>query len=162
MATSTLRGLILVTLVILGIVGLTKLFPVNASLGVTPAATGVTRSPTQSPPPTTSPSPGETRKARPKGKVTIQVMNATSRAFFAAVVSDVLKKDGYKTVTPGNYSTKVATTIIFYQPNSYPEATRLQRQKFTTAALKPAPTTLSSDINLQVILGQDIAGQSIG
>ena len=158
MATSTLRGLILVTLVILGIVGLTKLFPVNASLGVTPAATGVTRSPTQSPPPTTSPSPGETRKARPKGKVTIQVMNATSRAFFAAVVSDVLKKDGYKTVTPGNYSTKV----IFYQPNSYPEATRLQRQKFTTAALKPAPTTLSSDIDLQVILGQDIAGQSIG
>lgn len=162
MATSTLRGLILVGLVVLGIVGLTKLFPVNASLGVTPAATAVTRSPSQTSSPSTSPTPGETRKARPKGKVTVQVMNATTRAFFAAVVSDVLKKEGYKTVTPGNYATKVATTIIFYQPNSYPEATRLQRQRFTTAALKPAPATLSSDIDLQVILGQDIAGQPIG
>lgn len=158
MATSTLRGLILVALVVLGIIGLTKLFPQNASLGVTPAATGTAaRSPSRTPSPSVSPTGSETRKPRAKGKVTVQVLNGTSRAFFAAVVTDVLKKDGYKTATPGNYGAKVSTTIIFYQPNSLPEARRLQRQRFTSAALKAAPATLSSTIQLQVILGQDIA-----
>jgi len=158
-ATSTLRGLILVALVILGILGLTKLFPTNASVGVTPSATGpTTHSPSPSSSPSNSPSPGETRKPRPKGKVTIQVLNGTNRAFFAALQTDVLKKDGYKTATPGNYTPKIATTIIYYQPNSLPEAQRLQRQRFPSAALKPAPPTLDSNIDLQVILGQDVAG----
>ena len=159
MATSTLRGLILVILVVLGIVGLTKLFPTNASVGVTPATTGAgTRSPTSPSSPSISPNPTPTRKVRPKGKVTIQVLNGTSRAFFAALETDVLRKDGYKTATPGNYSPKIATTIIYYQPNSLLEAQRLQRQRFPTAALKPAPPTLASSIDLQVILGQDVAG----
>jgi hypothetical protein len=157
-ATSTLRGLILVALVVLGIVGLTKLFPTNASVGLTPAASGAgTHSPTPSSSPTTSSSPAG-RKVRPKEKVIIQVLNGTSRAFFAALETDVLKKDGYKTVTPGNYTPKIATTIIYYQPNSLPEAERLKRQRFPSAALKPAPPTLASNIDLQVILGQDVAG----
>ncbi|HEX9410428.1 MAG TPA: LytR C-terminal domain-containing protein [Actinomycetota bacterium] len=158
MATSTLRGLILVALVVLGIVGLTKLFPTNASVGVTPAASSVGPSPsTPSFSPTVSQSPAG-RKPRPKGKVTIQVLNGTSRAFFAALQTDVLKKDGYKTATPGNYTPRIATTIIYYQPNSLPEAERLKRQRFPSAALKPAPPTLDSNVDLQVILGQDVAG----
>ena len=136
MATSTLRGLILVALVVLGIVGLTKLFPTNASVGVTPAASGAgTHSPTPSSSPTTSSSPAG-RKVRPKDKVIIQVLNGTSRAFFAALETDVLKKDGYKTATPGNYTPKIATTIIYYQPNSLPEAERLKRQRFPSAGPK--------------------------
>jgi hypothetical protein len=158
MATSTLRGLILVALVVLGIVALTKLFPTNASVGLTPSASSVSpRSPTPSASPTISQSPAG-RKVRPKGKVTIQVLNGTSRAFFAALETDVLKKDGYKTTTPGNYTPRIATTIIYYQPNSLPEAERLKRQRFPSAALKPAPPTLDSNVDLQVILGQDVAG----
>jgi hypothetical protein len=157
-ATSTLRALILAGLVIFGILGLTKLFPVNTSLGVTPAATQGSKSPTVSPTNSPTPSPGATRKPRAKSKVTIQVMNGTSRAFFGAQMTSVLKDEGYKTVEPGTYRPQVATTIIYYQPDFLPEAQRLKRQRFQSAALKPAPATLDSNIDIQVILGQDVAG----
>jgi hypothetical protein len=89
-------------------------------------------------------------------------MNGTSRAFFASLVTATLRDDGYKTVTPGTYPTKVSTTTIYYQPGFLPEARRLQRQRFTTAALKPAPPTLGSNIDLQVILGLDVAASPAG
>jgi len=163
MATSTLRGLILVALVVIGIVGLTKLFPTNASVGVTPSPKGAgALSPSNTPSSSPSSSPGVTRKPRAKNKVTVQVLNGTTRAFFAAVVTDVLKKDGYKTTTPGNYTPRIATTIIYYQPDWLPEARRLQRQRFPTAALKPAPPTLAANVDLQVILGQDVAASPAG
>jgi len=161
MATSTLRGLILVALVVLGILGLTKLFPQNTSLGVTPAASTTTGPPGgHSPSPSPSTSPSATRKARPKSKVTVQILNGTRRNGLAALITARLRDDGYKTVLPGDYSPKVAQTIIFYQSNSLPEAQRLQRQRFTAAILKPAPATLSSNIDLQVVVGQDVASSA--
>jgi hypothetical protein len=156
MATSTLRGLILVGLVVLGFLGLTKLFPQNTSLGVTPGSTATTQSPTSSP--SVSPSPSKLRKPRPKGQVTIKVLNGTTKNFFAAQVTESLKNDGYKVTTPGDFAQKIQTTIIYYQSDSLPEAQRLQRQRFQGSELKPAPATLSSDIDLEVILGADQAG----
>ena len=153
MATSTLRGLILVALVVLGFLGLTKLFPQNSSLGVTPGATVTTQEPTSSP--AVSPSPSKTRKARPKGQVTVKVLNGTTKSGEAAQVTERLKSDGYKTVTPANYSQKIQTTIIFYQADLLPEAQRLQRQRFSGSELRPAPASLSTDIDLEVILGAD-------
>jgi LytR cell envelope-related transcriptional attenuator len=153
MATSTLRGLILVGLVVLGFLGLTKLFPQNTSLGVTSGASVTPTTPTSSP--SVSPTPSKLRKARPKGQVTLKVLNGTSRSGEAASVTEVLKSDGYKTVTPGNYTQKIQTTIIYYQPDFLPEAQRLQRQRFAGSELKPAPATLSSDLDLEVVIGAD-------
>lgn len=158
MATSTLRGLILVALVVLGFLGLTKLFPQNTSLGVTPGSSTSTQSPTASPSVSTSPS--TSRKPRPKSQVTVLVLNGTTRQGLAALVNERLKSDGYKGKTPANYSPKVDTTIIYYQSDSLPEAQRLQRQRFQGSVLKPAPATLSSDIDLEVILGADQANSA--
>jgi hypothetical protein len=157
MATSTLRGLILVALVILGFLGLTKLFPQNTSLGVTPGSSSVTSPPPGSSP-SASPTPTKSRKPRPKGQVTVLVLNGSTKNFFAAQVSQSLKDDGYKVRTPDDYPQKIQTTIIYYQSDSQPEAQRLQRQRFQGSDLKPAPATLSSDIDLEVILGADQAG----
>jgi LytR cell envelope-related transcriptional attenuator len=154
-ATSTLRGLILVALVVLGIVGLTKLFPQNTSAGVTPPPSVTVGEPSASGSPTTSPSPTDRRKARPKSQVTVQVLNGTSRPGLAAEVTSRLKSDGYKTKTPDNYSPKIETTIIYYQSDSQPEAQRLQRQRFPGSELRPAPATLPGDVDLQVIVGAD-------
>jgi hypothetical protein len=49
----------------------------------------------------------------------------------------------------------VQTTIIFYQSDFLPEAQRLQRQRFPGAELRPAPATLPSDVDLEVVVGAD-------
>jgi hypothetical protein len=158
MATSTLRGLILVALVVLGVLGITKLFPQNVSLGVTPGATK-TLSPTPpGPSSSVSSSPTKSRKPRPKGQVTVQVLNGSTKNFLAAQVSETLRQDGYNVKSAGNYNPKIATTIIYYQSDLLPEAQRLQRQRFQGSELMLAPATLSADIDLQVILGADQAG----
>jgi hypothetical protein len=156
-ATSTLRGLILVILVVLGMLGLTKLFPQNASLGVTPGSTQTTTGPQPSVSPSVTPSPTKTRKARPKGQVTVLVLNGTTRNGLAALETDQLKNDGYKVKTPSNYTPKIQTTIIYYQFDSLPEAQRLQRQRFPGSELRPAPATIPADVDLEVILGADQA-----
>jgi hypothetical protein len=158
MATSTLRGLILVALVVLGFLGLTKLFPQNTSLGVTPGSSSsitTSLSPGATPSPSTSPS--KARKARPKSQVTVLVLNGTSTSGLAAVVRERLQNDGYKTKTPANYPQKIQTTIIYYQADSQAEAERLQRQRFAGSELRPAPATIPMDVDLEVILGADQA-----
>ena len=152
-ATSTLRGIILVGLVVLGILGLTKLFPENASLGVTPGSPGTVAPSTAGSSPSPTPTPTKSRKARPKGQVSVLVLNGTSKTGEASLVTERLKTDGYDVKTPDNYPTKVQTTIIYYQADSFPEAQRLQRQRFTGAELKPAPAT--QDVDLEVIVGAD-------
>jgi LytR cell envelope-related transcriptional attenuator len=82
-------------------------------------------------------------------------LNGTTKSGQAAQVTERLKSDGYKTVTPANYSQKIQTTIIFYQADLLPEAQRLQRQRFPGSELRPAPASLSTDIDLEVILGAD-------
>jgi hypothetical protein len=155
MATSTLRGLILVALVVLGFLGLTKLFPQNTSLGVTPGSSSISTPHAPGVSPSVSTSPTKSRKARPKGHVTVLVLNGTSKTGLAAVVRERLQGDGYKTKTPSNYSQKIQTTIIFYQSGFLPEAQRLLRQRFAGSELKPAPASIPSDVDLEVILGAD-------
>ena len=137
----------------LGILGLTKLFPENASLGVTPGSTRTTAPSTGGSSPSPTPTPTKSRKARPKGQVTVLVLNGTSKTGEASLVTERLKGDGYDVKTPDNYPTKVQTTIIYYQVDSFPEAQRLQRQRFAGAELKPAPAT--QDVDLEVIVGAD-------
>jgi hypothetical protein len=160
MATSTMRGLILVGLVVLGVLGLTKLFPQNVSLGVTPGPSATLGSHSPSPSPSASSSRSPNRKPRPKGDVTVLVLNGSAKNFLAAQVTERLKQDGYNAKPPDNYTPKIQTTIIYYQADSLPEAQRIQRQRFAGAELRVAPATIPSDVDLEVILGADQASSA--
>jgi hypothetical protein len=155
MATSTLRAIILAALVVLGVIGLTKLFPQNASLGVTGA--GPTSTVTQSPStkPASSPSPTATRKPRVKG-VVVLVLNGTSRKGLAAEVARTLSNAGYKLKLPGNAKATRRTTI-YYRADSLPEGQAILRRWFPDALLKPAPGSVPSDVRVEIVLGADFA-----
>jgi hypothetical protein len=156
MATSTLRALILAALVVLGIVGLTKLFPQNESLGVAGQGGGSPKTGT-SPTPSRggSPSPSPSRKAKVKG-VVVLVLNGTSRKGLAAQVSSTLSNAGYKARVPGN-AKPTRRTIIYYRSDSLPEAQLIFRKYFPDAVLKPAPGSVPADVRVEIVLGADFA-----
>src|SRR6266545_3307175 len=87
-ATSTLRAVILIAAIAIGIVVIKSAFPENASQTITTIPPGgKTTTTTTTPSGTTSPSPST--KPRVKG-VTVQVKNGTSTTGLAAVVSGQL------------------------------------------------------------------------
>jgi LytR cell envelope-related transcriptional attenuator len=159
MATSTLRALILAALVVLGIVGLTKLFPQNESLGITGAGGGSPKAGTSpSPSQGQSPSPTPSRKAKVKG-VVVLVLNGTSRKGLAAEVSRTMENAGYKPKVPGN-AKPTRRTIIYYRSDSLPEAQLILRKYFPDALLKPAPASVSADVRVEIVLGADFVTSS--
>jgi LytR cell envelope-related transcriptional attenuator len=158
MATSTLRALILAALVVLGIVGLTKLFPQNESLGITGAGGGSPKAGTSPTPSGQSPSPTPSRKAKVKG-VVVLVLNGTSRKGLAAEVSRTMENAGYKPKVPGN-SKPTRRTIIYYRSDSLPEAQLIVRKYFPDALLKPAPASVPADVRVEILLGADFVTSS--
>jgi LytR cell envelope-related transcriptional attenuator len=158
-ATSTLRAFILAALVVLGIIGLTKLFPQNASLGVTgPAGATSTESPQASANPSVSPTPTATRAAKVRG-VVVLVLNGTSKKGLAAEVSATLKTAGYKLKIPGNAKATRRTTV-YYRADSLPEAQAILGRWFPDALLKPIPASAPDDVRVEVVLGADFAATS--
>lgn len=158
-ATSTLRALILAALVVLGIVGLTKLFPQNESLGITGAAPpGSKVSGSPSPTPSVTPTPTSTRKAKVKG-VVVLVLNGTTRKGLAAEVSRTLANAGYKPKVPGN-AKSTRRTIVYYRKDSLPEAQLIVRKYFPDALLKPAPASVPDDVRVEIVLGADFVASS--
>jgi hypothetical protein len=157
-ATSTLRALILAALVVLGVIGLTKLFPQNESLGITGASPGSQVSNSPSPGSSVSPSPSSNRKARVKG-VAVLVLNGTSRKGLAAEVSRTLASAGYKPKVPRN-AKATKRTIIYYRADSLPEAQLIFRKYFPDALLKPAPPSMPSDVRVEIVLGADFVASS--
>jgi hypothetical protein len=158
-ATSTLRAVILVAVVVLGVLGLTKLFPTNASIGVTPSATGVTNpSTTLSPSASASNSPSPTRKPKKNNRVTVLVLNATTQTGLAADTTTTLQNDNYKTKTPSDFlGPDQDVTIVYYQPDFLPEAQKLKDKFFPTARLEVAPASVPADVDIEVVLGADVA-----
>jgi LytR cell envelope-related transcriptional attenuator len=157
-ATSTLRALILAALVVLGVIGLTKLFPQNASLGITGAGGTSKVSTTPSPKPSVTPAPTSTRKPRVKG-VVVLVLNGTKTKGLAADVSRTLSNAGYKMRDPGN-AKATKKTIVYYRADSLPEAQQIVRRWFPDALLKPAPPSLRKDVRVEIVLGADFAAIS--
>ena len=159
MATSTLRAFILAVLVVVGIIGLTKLFPQNASLGVTgPGGATSSTSPQPSAEPSVTPTPTATRAAKVSG-VVVLVLNGTSKKGLAAEVSATLKSAGYKVKVPGNAKSTRRTTV-FYRADSLPEAQAILGRWFPDALLKPIPASAPDDVRVQIVLGADFAASS--
>ena len=151
MATSTVRALILAGLVVLGVVGLTKVFPANSSAGI------VTTSPTTtkaSPKPSPSTSPTRQRKGKIKG-VVVLVLNATDRSGIAADLGAVLKDAGYNVLSTQNAPTTRADTVVYYRADSQPEAKRLANKYTPNAKVLPAPAGVPANVRVEVVLGAD-------
>jgi LytR cell envelope-related transcriptional attenuator len=159
MATSTLRAVILAGLIVVGFLGLTKLFPSNASIGVTPTASHASNPSTTLHPsgsPTGSASP--TAKPRKNSKVSVLVLNATATTGLAAGVTTTLQNDHYKTRTPADFpGADQDQTIVYYQPGFQPEAQKLLGKYFPTGRLEQAPSSVPVDVDLEVVLGADAA-----
>lgn len=158
-ATSTLRAIILIAAIVIGIVVLKGAFPENSSQGITNVLPS--HSPTPSPSsvatPSTSPSPS-TRRPKVKG-VTVQVLNGTSTTGLASIVTGELNKAGYSMKAPGNVKSATHTTI-YYRPGFKPQAEFLQEKHFSGAVVAPAPSTFPAGIDLTVVLGTDFAASS--
>jgi len=158
-ATSTLRALILAALVVLGIVGLTKLFPQNESLGITGAgAPGSKVGSSPSPTASVTPTPTSSRKAKVKG-VVVLVLNGTTRKGLAAEVSRTLANAGYKPKVPGN-AKSARKTIVYYRTDALPAAQLIVRKSFPDALLKPAPASVPRDVRVEIVLGADFVASS--
>jgi len=158
-ATSTLRAVLLAALVVLGVIGLTKLFPQNESLGITGATPGTQSTGSPSPGSSVSPSASPTRKAKVKG-VVVLVLNGTSRKGLAAEVSRTLESAGYKPKVPRNAPRTIKKTIVYYRSDSLPEAQLIVRKYFPDAILKPAPSSVPQDVRVQIVLGADFVASS--
>ena len=162
MGTSTLRAIILVAAVVLGVVVLKKAFPVNASQDVVTARPKVHVSPSPSVSPTPSrSSPSPTPSASPQiTGVTVKVLNGTSKVGLATSTTQTLQSAGYKVQLPGDQRPSIAATIVYYKAAFKNAATYLQQHYFPRAQLKVAPTSLSSTADVTVILGSDFISAS--
>jgi LytR cell envelope-related transcriptional attenuator len=154
MPTSTVRAVILVAAIAVGLVVLTKAFP-SAQTAVSPGASPSpsVSSPGKSPKPSTSPSPSQS--PRVKG-VVVQVLNGSTTTGLANKTSQTLKDAGYTTKIPGNAGA-AATTTVYYGDGEKLDAEHLQEKFFPDAALKPAPSTFPPDVDITVVLGEDYA-----
>ena len=160
MGTSTLRAIILVAAVVLGVVALKKAFPVNASQDVVTARPKVHVSPSPSVSPTPSrPSPSPSVSPQITG-VTVKVLNGTAKVGLATSTTQTLQSAGYKVQLPGDQRPSIAATIVYYKAAFKNAATYLQQHYFPRAQLKVAPTSLSSTADVTVILGSDFISAS--
>lgn len=158
MATSTLRAIILVAAVALGLLGLSKAFPGDASRALTPPSGSTNGSESPSP----SPSASRTRSSSPSapGKiqgVVVQVLNGSGVIGQASQTSAALSAAGYDVKVPGDAPHTAVTTIFYRGSSGRADAQLMKSRFFPSAAVKPATATTSSasDVELTLVLGAD-------
>lgn len=159
MTTWTAKRIVLVIVgVVIGAFVLAKGFPGNPSRAVAikrspkpPASPSPGVSPTG---PAVLPSPSATPNVR---GVVVLVLNGTSRTGLASSVSQSLSNVGYKLKLPGN-GPATGTTTVYYRADSRAQAEYLQQRFFPSAQLKPAPSSVAADVQVEVVLGADFTG----
>lgn len=162
LATSTLRAILLVAAVVVGVVVLARAFDTNASDDLagtsprtsepadgTPSASPGGASPGNSP----SPSPDAQQSPQVEG-VVVQVRNGTSTTGLAASTSETLEAAGYSMQDPTN-AEATDTTTLFFAPDAEAAAQAMQERFFPDAVLTAAPDAFPADVDITVILGAD-------
>lgn len=123
-----------------------------------PQGSPTVESPTASPSRTATPTPTPTATASPTkaplapSKVTVQVLNGTSRTGLAAATAQDIERAGYKLAGTGN-STRLDKSTIFYRKGRKAEALAFQASFPDFTVLKEAPS--SQTAILRVVLGAD-------
>ena len=159
MATSTLRGIILVAAVVIGVLLIGQAF--GSGAGLTLHAAPPTPTPSHSPSPSPSASvstrPALTKKTAVKN-VPIQVLNASGVNGLGAVVGTRLKGEGYNLcdVCVETAATSGLTrTIIYYASGARDLAGFMQQHYLQGAQLKPAKGLFKAHVKLTVMVGAD-------
>lgn len=163
MATSTLRFIIIVALVVGGVVLIDQAFPKAATGGQTvPGGGGPVLSPTPSPTTTPTKTPAPPQEPDLVG-VNVAVFNGTSVSGLAgSTAEDLQKKYGMVPIQVTDAPSPVSVTTIYYRnPNSEDEATYLATKYFKSidpkiARLEPG-TDVDKDVEIAIYLGNDYA-----
>jgi hypothetical protein len=159
MATSTIRGIILVAAVVIGVVLIGQAFGSGAGLTLHAASPNPTvgHSPLPSPSVSVSTRPPLTKQTAVKG-VTVQVLNGTTVNGLAAVVALRLKKQGYSIGDQNVQNAavqNVTRTVIYYRPGAKAIAGYMQQHYLHGAQLKPAKNLFTAKVRLTVLVGTD-------
>ncbi len=117
----------------------------TATARATPTGTATTL-----PTVTVSPSP----TLRPRGKVTIAVLNATGRAGLAGRVQDKLEDAGYNVIRIGN-APRTQRTTIFFKKSAEADAEALLKRYPEMGQTKPAGSAADDDALITIVLGSD-------
>jgi hypothetical protein len=159
LATSTLRAVVLIAVLVAGVVVLANAFDRNESESVTPTPGRTTSVSPTGPdatttagvtPPTTTPPPSP-----PVEGIVVKVLNGTNTTGLAGSTSDTLSQEGYTILEPGNSEVRDQTTL-FYRADSEAAAQGLKQRFFPTAVLEIAdPAVFGTEANVTVILGAD-------
>jgi hypothetical protein len=150
-ASSTLKAVILVAVVVVGVILLRGAFPESTGA---PIGAGSSTGTSSSPGGSVSPSVSASASLRPEGTIRVQVLNGTSVLGLANDVTIVIRGDGYKTSNPDNAPT-ANKTIVYYQDGYKADAEALAEKRFPGARVRAAPGSVPKRINIQVILGED-------
>jgi ABC-type antimicrobial peptide transport system permease subunit len=155
-ATSTIRGIILVAAIVVGILLIGQAFGSSASpqLHATPPKPSPTVSPSASPSPSVSPSPTLNHATAVKG-VPIQVLNGSGNNGLGATVAESLKNKGYKIVAVETAGAETAQTTIYYKQGSKDLAEYMKEHYVPFAQVKPAKNLFSAPVKLTVLVGSD-------
>lgn len=163
LATSTLRAILLVAAVVVGVVVLARAFDTNASDDLAGAPGPRTSEPADgspsaspsgaSPGNSASPSPGAQQSPQVEG-VVVQVRNGTSTTGLAASTSETLDAAGYSMQEPTN-AEAMETTTLYFAPDAEAAAQAMQQRFFPDAVLTAAPDAFPADVDITVILGAD-------
>jgi hypothetical protein len=92
---------------------------------------------------------------KPVSQVTVNVLNATTRAGLARTVATKLTKDGYTVKKVDNASAQQASTTIYYQPGDKAEAQALLKAHPELGRIQAATSAIPTNALLTVILGTD-------
>jgi hypothetical protein len=159
MATSTIRGIILVAAVVIGVLLIGQAFGSGAGLTLHAASPSPTVSPSPSPSPSASVStrPALTKKTAVKN-VPIQILNASGVNGLGGEVASQLKKQGYNicdTCVETAGTSDLAKTIIYFAPGARDLAGYMEQHYLQGAQLKAAKGLFKAHVKLTVMVGAD-------
>ena len=164
LTTAALRGLLVITALVLGVFVLSRAFPTAGEVPL-PQGQGSPQggaSPTtpDSPDPTTSVTPVEPLQPSPQVEgVVVQVLNGTDVEGLAASTATKLERRGY--VVPddgvGDATDFYEITTIFFKRDSKLEAEHLRDTLFPGAELQRSPADASPVFQLTLVVGSDHA-----
>ena len=130
--------------------------PDTSATTTTAPPTTTTRATTTTEAPTTSRTTKSTR--RPTGGVTVQVLNGVWVAGLAHRVADQVRTAGYDVVAArtalGNYS----ASRIYYTGGHRADAEAFKDRFPAFRVIEPAPSNLSRQVALHVVIGRDYPG----
>lgn len=168
--TAALRGILVITALVLGVFVLSKAFPTAGEVAdpegqgqpTDGGSPGTTDSPSPTPTASTIP-PQEEETTSPPEEVVVQVLNGTDTEGLAATTATFLERKGYQIPDPpegvGDAADFYDITTIFYRQDSKTAAEELRDRFFPTADMQKAPSDADPAFNITLVLGADYAAE---